>query len=40
MPTSTMCRTTYLRPGSDYPVWRSHLPGGYVVMDAVKIEFA
>ena len=29
-----------LRPERDYPVWRSRLPEGYVVMDTVEIEFA
>ncbi|MEO7651171.1 MAG: hypothetical protein ABIZ80_11940 [Bryobacteraceae bacterium] len=29
-----------LRPDRDYPVWRSRLPEGYVVLDEVKIEFA
>jgi len=28
-----------LRPEKDYPVWRSRLPEGYVVMDEVRIEF-
>ena len=28
-----------LRPEKDYPVWRSHLPEGYVVLDTVMIEF-
>ena len=29
-----------LRPEKDYPVWRSRLPEGYVVLDEVRIEFA
>lgn len=29
-----------LRPDRDYPVWRSKLPEGYVVLDDVRIEFA
>jgi hypothetical protein len=29
-----------LRPERDYPVWRSHLPEGYVVLDTLEIEFA
>jgi hypothetical protein len=29
-----------LRPEKDYPVWRSRLPEGYVMLDTVKIEFA
>ena len=29
-----------LRPGKDYPVWRSRLPEGYVMLDEVRIEFA
>lgn len=29
-----------LRPGRDYPVWRSRLPEGYVTLDDVRIEFA
>jgi hypothetical protein len=29
-----------LRPERDYPVWRSRLPEGYVVLDDVRIEFA
>ena len=28
-----------LRPEQDYPVWRSHLPEGYVQLDEVCIEF-
>lgn len=28
-----------LRPEKDYPVWRSRLPEGYVVLDEVRIEF-
>lgn len=29
-----------LRPEKDYPVWRSRLPEGYVMLDEVRIEFA
>jgi len=29
-----------LRPEKDYPVWRSRLPEGYVLLDEVRIEFA
>ena len=29
-----------LRPGKDYPVWRSQLPEGYVDLAAVEIDFA
>lgn len=29
-----------LRPERDYPVWRSRLPEGYVLLDEVQIEFA
>jgi hypothetical protein len=29
-----------LRPGRDYPVWRSRLPEGYVLLDTVQIQFA
>ncbi|MEW6751786.1 MAG: hypothetical protein AB1505_12535 [Candidatus Latescibacterota bacterium] len=29
-----------LRPGKDYPVWQSSLPEGYVMLDALEIEFA
>jgi hypothetical protein len=29
-----------LRPEKDYPVWRSSLPEGYVMLDEVSIEFA
>ena len=29
-----------LRPGRDYPIWRSRLPEGYVVLDTLRIEFA
>jgi len=29
-----------LRPDKDYPVWRSQLPEGYVILDEVRIEFA
>jgi hypothetical protein len=28
-----------LRPEKDYPVWRSRLPDGYVVLDEVRIAF-
>jgi len=28
-----------LRPEKDYPVWRSRLPEGYVMLDTVKIDF-
>jgi hypothetical protein len=28
-----------LRPEKDYPVWRSRLPEGYVLLDEVRIEF-
>ena len=28
-----------LRPERDYPVWRSRLPEGYVMIDEVRIEF-
>ncbi len=28
-----------LRPERDYPVWRSHLPEGYVMLDEVRIEY-
>jgi len=28
-----------LRPEQDYPVWRSRLPEGYVMLDEVRIEF-
>ena len=28
-----------LRPERDYPVWRSRLPEGYVMLDEVQIEF-
>ncbi|MCC6508558.1 MAG: hypothetical protein IT423_05600 [Pirellulaceae bacterium] len=28
----------YLRPEKDYPVWRSRLPEGYVMLDEVRIE--
>jgi hypothetical protein len=27
-----------LRPEKDYPVWRSRLPEGYVILDEVRIE--
>jgi len=29
----------HLRPEKDYPVWRSRLPEGYVLLDEVRIEF-
>ncbi|REJ89537.1 MAG: hypothetical protein DWQ34_03295 [Planctomycetota bacterium] len=29
-----------LRPERDYPVWRSRLPEGYVMLDEVRIEFS
>lgn len=29
----------HLRPERDYPVWRSRLPEGYVMLDDVRIEF-
>lgn len=29
-----------LRPEKDYPVWRSRLPEGYVLLDEVQIDFA
>ena len=29
-----------LRAGKDYPVWRSRLPEGYVMLDTVSIDFA
>lgn len=28
-----------LRPEKDYPVWRSRVPEGYILMDSVSIEF-
>ena len=28
-----------LRPERDYPVWRSRLPEGYMLLDEVRIEF-
>ncbi len=28
-----------LRPEKDYPVWRSRLPEGYLMLDEVRIEF-
>lgn len=28
-----------LRPEKDYPVWRSRLPEGYVLLDEIRIEF-
>ncbi|MSR83955.1 MAG: hypothetical protein EXS58_13695 [Candidatus Latescibacteria bacterium] len=30
----------HLRPERDYPVWRSRLPEGYVLLDEVRIDFA
>jgi hypothetical protein len=29
-----------LRPEKDYPVWRSRLPEGYVMLDDVRIQFS
>jgi len=29
-----------LRPDQDYPVWRSRLPEGYVMLDEVRIELS
>jgi hypothetical protein len=29
----------HLRPERDYPVWRSELPEGYVMLDEVRIRF-
>lgn len=29
-----------LRPEQDYPVWRSRLPEGYVMLDEVRIQFS
>jgi len=29
-----------LRPERDYPVWRSRLPEGYVLVDEVQVQFA
>lgn len=29
-----------LKPGKDYPVWRSRLPEGYVMLDRISIDFA
>ncbi len=29
-----------LRAGHDYPVWRSKLPEGYIILDEVRIQFA
>ena len=29
-----------LRPERDYPVWRSRLPEGYLLLDEIRIEFA
>ncbi|MFL5802722.1 MAG: hypothetical protein ACJ8CR_13390 [Roseiflexaceae bacterium] len=29
-----------LRPEKDYPVWRSRLPEGYVLLDSVRIDFS
>jgi hypothetical protein len=31
--------THKLRPEKDYPVWRSRLPEGYVMLDEVRIEY-
>lgn len=28
-----------LRPELDYPVWRSKLPDGYIMLDKVKIQY-
>jgi hypothetical protein len=28
-----------LRPAKDYPVWQSHLPEGYTMLDEIRIEF-
>lgn len=28
-----------LTPEKDYPVWRSLLPEGYVMLDEVRVEF-
>lgn len=28
-----------LRPEKDYPVWRSRVPEGYILLDSVRIEF-
>ena len=33
------CDPHRLRPEKDYPVWRSRLPEGYVLVDEVQIEF-
>jgi hypothetical protein len=30
----------FLRPEKDYPVWRSRLPEGYIMLDTVRIDFA
>ena len=30
----------HLRPQKDYPVWRSRLPEGYVLLDEIRITFA
>ena len=30
----------FLRADQDYPVWRSQLPEGYVMLDKVEIKFA
>lgn len=29
-----------LRPEKDYPVWRSRLPEGYVMLDTIRIDYA
>jgi len=29
----------HLRPEKDYPVWRSRLPEGYVMLDKIQIDF-
>jgi hypothetical protein len=29
-----------LRPEKEYPVWRSRLPEGYILLDEVRIELA
>lgn len=29
-----------LRPEKDYPVWRSRLPEGYVMLDEIRIQFS
>ncbi len=30
----------HLRPEKDYPVWRSRLPEGYILLDEVRIDFS